>query len=133
MDHHRTFRTAVESGDLDALTSLFAAEAVLHSPVSFKPFVGRQAIRQLLSILFEVFEDFHYTDELTAADGTAALIFRTRVGNRDVQGLDLVRFDAAGQVVDLTVMVRPRSASDALLAAIAPRLAAAAGGGVTVE
>jgi ketosteroid isomerase-like protein len=122
---HHSFRNAVESGDLDRIMECFAEDAVLHSPITFKPFEGREAIRLLLSILLEVFRDFHYTDELTAGDGTAALIFRTRVGERDVQGLDLIRFDGDGKIADLTVMVRPRSGSEALLAEIGPRLAAA--------
>ena len=125
MSHHRAFRQAVETTDLDSIVGMFADGAVLHSPISFKPFVGRDAIRVLLSVLLEVFEDFYYTDELTSPDGTAALIFRTRVGDRAVQGLDLLRFDGVGQIVELTVMVRPRSASEALLAAVGPRLAAA--------
>jgi hypothetical protein len=36
-----------------------------------------------------------------------------------------VRFNETAQIVDLTVMVRPRSAMEALLAEVAPRLAAA--------
>ncbi len=123
-DHHRTFRRAVEAADLDAMMACFADGAALQSPISFKPFLGRDAIRILLSILLQVFRDFRYTDELTAGDGTAALIFRTRVGEREVQGLDLIRFDGDGKIAELTVMVRPRSGSEALLAEVGPRLAA---------
>ncbi len=78
----------------------------------------------MLAILVEVFQDFHYTDELESEDGTRALVFNARVGDRDLQGLDLIRFDGNGQIRDLTVMVRPRSALEALLAEVAPRLAA---------
>jgi len=81
----------------------------------------------LLAILVEVFQDFHYTDELESEDGTRALVFNARVGDRDLQGLDLIRFDGNGQIRDLTVMVRPRSALEALLAEVAPRLAALGG------
>ncbi len=129
MDHpHRAFRQAVEAADLDAIMQTFAEDAVLHSPITFKPFVGRDAIRLLLSILLDVFADFHYTDELTAADGTAALVFHTRVGDREAQGIDLIRFADDGRIADLTVFVRPRSASEALLAVVGPRLAAAIAG-----
>ncbi len=118
-----SFRAAVEARRLDAMVEAFAEDAVLHSPVTFKPFEGREAIRRLLAILLEVFEDFRYTDELRSDDGTRALIFRARVGTRQVQGIDLIRFDASGQIRDFTVMVRPRSALEALLAEVAPRLA----------
>ena len=119
------FRRAVETGDLDRLMDQFADDAVLHSPITFQPFAGKAAIRQLLAIIMEVFQEFRYTDELDAADGTKALIFAAKVRDRDVQGIDLLRFNAAAQIVDLTVMVRPRSAMEALLAEVAPRLAAA--------
>jgi hypothetical protein len=127
MSNPITFRKAVEAGDLDEMMVQFAEDAVLHSPVTFKPFEGKAAIRQLLTILFETFQDFRYTDELEAEDGTRALIFRSRVGDRDLQGLDLIRFDESGLIRDLTVMIRPRSAIEALLAAVGPRLAAARG------
>ena len=117
------FRSAVEASDLEAMMATFAEDAVLNSPVTFKPFEGRAAIRQLLAILFEVFKDFRYTDELVAEDGTAALVFAARVADRDLQGLDLIRFDGSGLIRDLTVMVRPRSALEALLAEVGPRLA----------
>jgi hypothetical protein len=121
------FRLAVESQSLDDMMAAFAADAVLHSPVTFQPFEGREAIGQLLGILLEVFEDFHYTDELRAPDGTTALIFRARVGDRELEGLDLIRFDDGGLIRDFTVMVRPRSAIEALLREVGSRLAQAQG------
>ena len=127
MNDSNTFRSAVEAGNLEGMIATFAEDAVLHSPITFKPFEGRAAIRQLLAILFEVFQDFRYTDELEAEDGTRALVFNARVGDRDLQGLDLIRFDDSGLIRDLTVMVRPRSALEALLAEVAPRLAESRG------
>ena len=117
------FREAVEAANLDRMMEVFADESVLHSPVTFKPFEGRPAIRLLLGILLEVFEDFRYTDELNADDGAKALIFRARIGERELQGLDLIRFDDDGAIRELTVMIRPRSAIEALRAAVGPRLA----------
>lgn len=126
MTDRTAFRRAIEAGSLEDLLSLFRADAVLHSPITFQPFEGKPAIRRLLGIIFEVFQDFHYTDELDAADGmTKILVFRATVKGRDAEGIDLVRFDDAGMVRDLTVMVRPRSSMEALLAEVAPRLAAA--------
>jgi hypothetical protein len=65
----------------------------------------------------KVFEDFSYTDRFENED-EAALIFKARVGDREVQGLDLLRFDAEGKVSELTVMVRPMSAMHALAEAM---------------
>lgn len=127
MPERALFRRGVESRDLETMMAAFADDAVLHSPITFHPFEGRDAIRQLLGILIEVFQDFRYTDELDAQDGTKGLVFRARVRDRELEGIDLVRFDDAGRIRDFTVMVRPRSAIEALLGEVAPRLAAARG------
>ena len=119
------FRKAVEARDLDQIMQHFTEDALLHSPVTFHPFEGRAAIRQLFGILIEVFEDFYYTDQLEGDDGTLGLVFRARVEGRDAEGLDLLRFNPEGLIRDLTVMVRPRSALEALLAQVGARLAAA--------
>jgi len=119
------FRRGVESKDVAVMMEAFADGAVLHSPITFTPFEGKEAIARLLGILMQVFQDFRYTDELAAEDGTKALIFRTRVGDRDVEGLDLIRFDDTGRIRDFTVMVRPRSAVEALLREVSSRLMAA--------
>jgi hypothetical protein len=124
MRDHRQFRRGVESRDVAMMMQAFADGAVLHSPITFRPFEGKEAIARLLGILMQVFQDFRFTDELTAEDGTKALIFRTRVGDRDVEGLDLFRFDDAGLIRDFTVMVRPRSAVEALLREVSSRLTA---------
>ena len=124
------FRRAIETHDLDALMSVFREDAVLHSPITFQAFEGKAAIRRLLAIILEVFQDFRYTDELDDAAGkTKILVFRTKVRSgdklRDAEGIDLLRFDEHGLVHDLTVMVRPRSSLEALLAEVQPRLVAA--------
>ena len=121
-EFRKAVEKAVETRRLGDIVEAFAEDAVLHSPVQFKPFEGRAAITKLLSILAEVFEDFRYTDQLESPEGVLGLIFRARIGNREVEGLDLLRFNEAGLIQDLTVMVRPRSAIEALLAEVGPRL-----------
>jgi len=119
------FRSAVEAGQIDDMIDAFTEGAVLHSPVSFNPIVGSLAIRSLLTVLLEVFQDFRYTDQLDSNDGTRGLIFRARIGDRDLEGLDLLRFDESDKICDLTVMVRPRSAIEALRLEVGTRLAPA--------
>ena len=116
------FRAAVEAGDLDAGLTLFANDATLDSPVAFKPFVGVEAVGVVLRAVFETFEDFHYTDELEGSDGTHALIFNARVGDKSVEGLDLIRSDDSGRITNLTVMVRPMSGLIALAEAMAAKV-----------
>jgi hypothetical protein len=102
------FRAAVERWDLDAMREQLAPDIVFHSPVTFHPFVGRDTVAQLLTLVSQTFEDFRYTDELET-DGAHALIFRASVAGRQLEGLDLLRFDDAGLIADFTVMVRPMS------------------------
>jgi len=118
------FRVAVEARDHRAMVEALAPDVALHSPVTFKPFLGREAVAGLLAILLDVFKDFVYTDEL-ASNGVVALVFRARIGDREVEGVDLLRHDDLGRVSDFTVMVRPLSAALALAEAVGPRLAAA--------
>jgi SnoaL-like domain len=115
------FRGAVESRDLDALTACLAENVVFNSPVAFKPFEGRDSVGRVLHFAATTFEDFRYVDEV--ADGhRVALIFRARVGDKELQGLDLLHTDDDGLIDELTVMVRPLSGVIALAEAIGPKV-----------
>ena len=118
------FRAAVEREDLDAAVALLADDVVFRSPAVFKPYEGRAAVETILRTVFEVFEDFRYTDEL-AGDTAHALVFEARVGDRRLQGLDLIRDDAGGRITEFTVMVRPASGLMALAERMGPALAQA--------
>jgi len=67
----------------------------------------------LLEVLLETFEDFRYTDELHS-ESAHGLIFRAHVGELDLEGIDLLRFDDLGLIDDFTVMIRPFSALERL-------------------
>jgi hypothetical protein len=103
-----SFRAAVERHDVDAARELLAPDIVFHSPVTFHPFVGRDTVMALLTLVSQTFEDFRYTDELTV-DGAHALIFRASVAGKELEGIDLLRFDQHGLIDDFTVMLRPLS------------------------
>ena len=118
------FREAIERRDLDGMVATLADDVVLHSPVSFKPFQGREAVVQLFEILLRTFEDFRYTDDLPGEE-VHAMIFRARIGDREVEGLDLIRPGPDGRIADFTVMVRPLTGVVALAEAVGPQLAAA--------
>jgi len=109
------------------MEELFAEDVSFRSPVVFKPYEGREAIAMILGAVVEVFEDFRYTDQIESAD-TAALMFEARVGDRDLNGVDILRFDADGRIRELIVMVRPMSGVNALAEAMQAKLAAAGSG-----
>lgn len=106
------FRAAVEAGDADAAVALFTDDAVFHSPVAHRPYVGREPLRAVLRAVMTVFEDFRYTAEYGGPDGHV-LRFSTRVDDRALEGVDLLESDGE-RLTALTVMVRPYSAATAL-------------------
>jgi hypothetical protein len=118
------FRSAVEHLDLDAVHELLAPDVVFHSPVTFHPFVGRDTVMQLLRLVAQTFEGFRYTDELQA-DGAHALIFRAAVQGKELEGIDLLRFDEQGLIADFTVMLRPLSGLVPFAQAMGEKAAAA--------
>jgi hypothetical protein len=119
------FRVAAESHDIDALLTTLAPEVVLHSPVTFAPYAGKQAVGMLLRLVSEAFDGWQCVTETHSSDGAIGFVFRTRVGDRELEGLDLLRFNADGLIADLTVMIRPLSGLIALAQAIGPGLDAA--------
>jgi len=120
------FRQAVEAGDGEALRALLADDVRFHSPVAHGEYRGPVAVGGVLQAVVAVFEDFAYEDELAAVgDGPHGLVFRARVGDRQVHGIDLLRFAEDGRVAELTVMLRPLSAVVAVRDAMAAALAAA--------
>lgn len=128
MARHDDFRAAVEAEDTAALAACLTEDVTFTSPAVFEPYEGRQAAMMVLGAVMEVFEDFHYVGAFTGADGREILEFRTRVGDKQVQGIDLLTFDEqTGLVTDLTVMLRPMRGLQATVEAIGRRLSAAGG------
>jgi hypothetical protein len=129
-----TWHQMVASGDLSALPPLLHPEVTFRSPMAFKPCAGAKVVNLILSTVIGVFEDFAYHRELATDDGlNAVLEFSARVGDKQLKGIDLVRFDAQGLIVDFEVMVRPlsglQSLGDEMGRRIGPLLAAFKAGG----
>ncbi len=121
------FRAAAEGKDFSAIDELFADQVSFRSPVVFKPYEGREAIAMVLGAVGQVFEDFRYTDQVETGD-TAVLVFEARVGDRELNGVDILRFDSEDRIAELIVMVRPMSGMHALADAMQSKLAAAGSG-----
>lgn len=120
-DPFAAFRAAIEKHDTDAAVALFADDVRFYSPVVHKPYVGRDELHPILTAVAEVFEDFRYTDTYSSDDG-CILGFTAVVGDRELQGIDMLRA-TDGLLTELTVMVRPYSAATALrerMAALLP-------------
>jgi hypothetical protein len=119
------FRRAIEARDLDAAVALLHEGVVFKSPVVFKPYQGREALRLILGAVLNVFEDFRYVREIGADDARDhALVFEAKVGDKLLEGCDFIRLDDDGLISELTVMVRPLAATLALADAMKAKLAA---------
>ncbi len=125
MPEPHAFRRAAETKDLDLLRETLAEDIVLHSPILFNGFEGRDAAMFVLANVIEVFEDFRYLDEVHG-DGTVVLRFAAKVeGKFEIEGVDYLTLDADGQVTDLTVFLRPLKAVHAFNELMTARLGAA--------
>lgn len=118
------FRAAAEAKDFSKIGDLFTADVVFRSPVVFKPYEGIDALHLLLANVAEVFEDFRYTDQVES-DRSAVLVFEARVGEREVEGADFLRFSEDGLIEEMFVMIRPLSGATALAEEMKRRLEAA--------
>ncbi|WP_354697948.1 hypothetical protein DSM112329_03607 [Paraconexibacter sp. AEG42_29] len=119
------FKTAVESWDFDAIPALLAEDVVFRSPVAFKPYHGRAMVGAILLGVSRVFEDFRYEREVGGeGPGVHVLEFKARVGDVDVHGVDILTTGDDGLITELTVMVRPLSAANAVAAAMKVQFAA---------
>ncbi len=114
---------AMASGDPSPVEEALAEDVVFRSPAVFKPYEGRETVMVVLKAVFEVFEDFEYVDELEG-DGTHGLVFRARVGDKQLEGWDYVR-EVDDKVAELTVMIRPFSGLQALLEEMGRKLGVA--------
>jgi hypothetical protein len=118
------FRRAAEAKDLDLLTETLREDVVLHSPILFRGFEGREAVGHVLSHVAATLEDLTYVDEL-AGEGTVCLRFKAKVGDRELEGIDFLELDDEGRVRELTVFMRPLSAINAFNERMKARLEAA--------
>ena len=118
------FRRAAESKDFSAGAELFSPDVVFRSPAVFQPYEGIEALGPVLFNVAQVFEDFRYVDQVETGD-TAVLVFEARVGEKDLQGVDVLRFGEDGLIKEMMVMVRPASGLMALGEEMGRRLAAA--------
>jgi hypothetical protein len=121
------FRAAWQTRDLDAWADVLATDVVLHSPIIKTPFRGRDAVSELFGVLFSSVGDFDIVEEFSA-ENAHVFFWRADVGGRSVEGADLLRFDAAGKISEITVLIRPLIDIATFAAVIGPPLGAKRGG-----
>ena len=103
-----TWHRLVRTNDASGLPALIAEDAVFHSPVVHAAQHGRKLAVMYLSAAFKVFfnPSFRYVREI-AGPHDAMLEFETEIDGIRVNGVDIIQWNDAGQVVDFKVMIRP--------------------------
>jgi len=103
-----TWHRLVRSNDASGLPELIAEDAVFHSPVVHAPQHGRKLTVMYLSAAFKVFFNptFRYVREIVGPRD-AMLEFETEIDGIRVNGVDIIRWNEADQIVDFKVMIRP--------------------------
>jgi hypothetical protein len=104
----------VASGDQALLASLLSEHIVFRSPFVQSPIPGRPATLLVLTTVVQIFENFRYHRTFIAGPHDAALEFSANIGKWQLKGIDLIRFNEAGEMIEFEVMIRPIKALQAL-------------------
>ena len=106
-----TWHDLVRTRNTKGLSSLLADEVVFHSPVVHTPQVGKTITLQYLSAAFHVFfnESFQYVRELTGPRD-AVLEFQLEIDGISVNGVDMIKWNDEGKIVEFKVLIRPLKA-----------------------
>ncbi|HWS74709.1 MAG TPA: nuclear transport factor 2 family protein [Quisquiliibacterium sp.] len=105
----------VRERDMGAMNALLDDEVVFHSPVVHSPQKGKAITSKYLAAALEVLNNdkFTYLREIVG-ERDAMLEFTTEIDGVLVNGVDIIRWNDAGRIVDFKVMVRPLKAIDAV-------------------
>lgn len=101
----------VQQRNAAGLDALLADDVVFHSPVVYRPQVGKTITTRYLAAAFHVFmnETFRYAREVSGAN-FAVLEFQVTIDGIDVNGVDIIAWNAEHRIVDFKVMIRPLKA-----------------------
>jgi hypothetical protein len=107
----QTWHRLVRDHDPSGLDQLLAEDVVFYSPVVHSPQRGRALTAGYLTAAFQVFfnPSFRYVREIVGASD-AMLEFETEIDAIIVNGVDIIKWNASGQIVEFKVMIRPLKA-----------------------
>ena len=115
IDTLAVWHEVVKTRDMGKLTALLADEVVFHSPVVHTPQRGKAITLLYLQGAMHVLNSTHFRYEREIiGPRDAVLEFSTEIDGVQINGIDLIRWNDSGQIVDFKVMVRPLKAVNAL-------------------
>ena len=111
IDTVRAWHELVKTRDPEGLDVVLADSAVFHSPIVHTPQVGKPITKLYLLAAFQVFfnETFRYIRELRGPSD-AVLEFEVEIDGIRVNGVDMIKWNDDGQIVEFKVMIRPLKA-----------------------
>lgn len=111
IDTMRAWHELVKTRDPEGLDALLAESAVFHSPIVHTPQAGKPLTKLYLLAAFQVFlnDTFHYVRELRGPND-AVLEFEVEIDRIKVNGVDMIKWNEDGQIVEFKVMIRPLKA-----------------------
>lgn len=114
----------IATRDMSILNELLADDVIFRSPVAFKPYEGKQVVYFILTNVIQVFENFTYHREFFTEDEQSVVLeFSAVVTEKQLKGIDMIRFNEHGQIVEFEVMIRSLSGLQALGAQMGERFA----------
>ena len=103
------------SNDPKLLDEILDESCIFTSPIVFKPIEGKEMSKLYLMGAGQTFDmdRFEYVRELV--DGLDSVLeFETYIGDISVNGVDIIRWNDEGKIIDFKVMTRPLQAIGAL-------------------
>ena len=121
--HLEKWHKGLRSNNQSFLDDILDDACVFTSPIVFKPIQGKEMSKLYLMGAGQTFdmERFKYVRELI--DGLDCVLeFETYIGDISVNGVDIIRWNEDGKIIDFKVMVRPLQAIHALQAKMSESL-----------
>jgi hypothetical protein len=111
----KKWHAMLEAGDVSRLDDLLAQDVVFHSPVVHTPQRGKAITTLYLTAAYQVLlgSGFRYVREV-AGPTDAILEFEAELEGVHINGVDMMHWNAAGEIDDFKVMVRPLKAVNLL-------------------
>lgn len=103
-----TWHRLVRERNVDGLDELLADDAVFYSPVLYTPQRGKPLTILYLAGAIEILgnEKFRYVREVVG-ETDAVLEFEAEIEGIYINGVDMLKWNDAGQLVEIKVMLRP--------------------------
>ncbi|TDC11036.1 nuclear transport factor 2 family protein [Nonomuraea longispora] len=121
------YREAGEAKDLDALIATLAPDVVFHSPLSARArFAGHRQMRELFGVALNVLGGLRYHTDV-GDERTRMLASSAHLNGQELEESTLLRLNDEALIAEITMWIRPLPALTAVMAALGPGLAQAAG------